>query len=506
MRNVVYLGCVVFCGTLGCDAIEPIQGEAGGGGAGFETSAELTSMSQAEASAGGATPVVEVADQAEVAMSDSASAAGASASRHHLMGLDGYPAVRYPEANPETLAKKQLGQILFWDEQLSGDDTVACGTCHMPHAGGSDPRSAEAGARLPGRDELLDATPGLLSDDRRGSPGMLACDENFAPVGDRVQVTGRKSPSALDAMFFRELFWDGRASGNFVDPDTGETLIVAVEGPTSGLTVSGALESQAMGPLMSEVEMACADPSWSALTEKLERVAPLALATQVPVELRAFIDGHGGSYPQLFAAAFEASSAPTAAASAKVITPQRVAFAIATYERSLTSDQTPWDRWNGGEAGALSAEQVRGYEVFMTEGRCALCHAPPLFTDLQFHYLGFHPADRDPGRGGLDGQDPNTRGQMKTPSLRNVGLREPGGLLHQGDGPGHDLRSVLEAYREGSFATGDTDPAADPLLGPLTLTDEDLAALEAFLREGLTDPRVAAETAPFDRPMLGGTP
>ncbi len=51
------------------------------------------------------------------------------------------PPPESPE-NPITEQKSVLGKILFWDEQLSSDDTVACGTCHIPAAGGADPRLA----------------------------------------------------------------------------------------------------------------------------------------------------------------------------------------------------------------------------------------------------------------------------------------------------------------------------------------------------------------------------
>ena len=50
------------------------------------------------------------------------------------------PPVPFPAENPPTEEKRILGKILFWDEQLSSDDTVACGTCHQAGAGGSDPR------------------------------------------------------------------------------------------------------------------------------------------------------------------------------------------------------------------------------------------------------------------------------------------------------------------------------------------------------------------------------
>ena len=52
------------------------------------------------------------------------------------------PAVIFPPENPFTESKRALGKVLFWDEQLSSDNTMSCGTCHIPQAGGNDPRNA----------------------------------------------------------------------------------------------------------------------------------------------------------------------------------------------------------------------------------------------------------------------------------------------------------------------------------------------------------------------------
>lgn len=429
-------------------------------------------------------------------------AGAASSCRHPLMGARPYLAVAHPPENPDRDDKALLGKILFWDEQLSSDNTVACGSCHRGSAGGSDPRSAGEAARLTGPDGMLDAHPSPLSDDGRGTLGIVACDPEGKRTGSKRQVTGRKAPSAFDAMFSGELFWDGRAGKDFHDPESGEVLIRGVLDPQSGRVVGGALESQAVGPFLNDVEMACAKSTWPKLYEKLALATPLSLSTRVPAELQRFIEEHGGSYPKLFERVF-GDTLKSASDPNDVINAKRIAFAIATYERRLTSNQTPWDRWNAGEAKALTKQQVRGYELFMDKGNCQSCHAPPLFMDLIFHYNGFHQIKRDPGKGGLAGGDAAELGMMKTPTLRNVGLREPGGLLHQGDGPGHDLASVMKIYNDGG-RRDEPEVAAliDPLIVPLELTDDEQAAIIDFMRNGLTDPRVKSERPPFDRPTL----
>src|SRR6185369_3724667 len=82
-----------------------------------------------------------------------------------------YTKVPFPSENPYTYEKAILGKLLFWEEQLSSDNTVACGTCHHPAAGGSDPRAETA--RHPGPDGLMSTL-----DDIHGSPGIVRCDDS----------------------------------------------------------------------------------------------------------------------------------------------------------------------------------------------------------------------------------------------------------------------------------------------------------------------------------------
>jgi cytochrome c peroxidase len=179
------------------------------------------------------------------------------------------------------------------------------------------------------------------------------------------------------------------------------------------------------------------------------------------------------------------------------VSARRVLFAIASYERQLRSDQTPWDRFNAGDSSALTPDQQAGLALFNVKARCATCHVPPLFTDNEFHNIGARAADLDPGRASVSG-DAADLGKMKTPSLRNVGLRAPGGLLHFATGSGATLRSVLSVYRQG----GAYHENIDPDVRPMNLADFELEQLLDFVQNGLTDPRAAAELPPFDRPRL----
>ncbi len=398
----------------------------------------------------------------------------------------GYEAVPFPPENPYTQEKALLGKILFWEEQISSDDTMACGTCHQAGAGGSDPRAVLAAH--PGPDGTLGN-----DDDIHGARGVKRCQIQDGEIvrvddalfGSDVQATGRKAPSYLDAMFYPDIFWDGRATSQYTVPNTGEIAIVA----------GGALESQSMGPPTSDVEMACEDRTWDDIEAKLEVVVPLQFASDLPEDMAAVLCDYP-TYPELFAWAFPDDP---------VVSAKNVAFAIATHERTLVSNETPWDRFMAGDETALTGAAKRGWEIYEDRGKCQRCHVPPSFhgdvDDNFFANLGLVDASFDTGRQQHTG-DPLDRGKFKTPTLRNVALREAGGLLHDGAGAGSSLEEVMDVYNEPPALDTNTDERmlADE---ELELTDEEIADIIEFMRTGLTDPRVETESYPFDRPTLG---
>ena len=263
----------------------------------------------------------------------------------------GLPPVPFPPGNPQTTAKALLGKALFWDEQLSSTRTVACGTCHIPGGGTADPRTLSAGSLSmhPG----LDASFGT-PDDVGGSFGVPANDAGgqYLPsaFGMSPQVTPRRTQGVIMAAYSPTLFWDGRASGEFRDPVTNAVLLPAL----------AALESQALGPFLNEIEMGHAGRTLTDLLDRVNGVAPLAMATNLPATLDGFVNGR--SYPDLFQAAF----------GTRDVTPARIAMALATYQRELVPDQSPFD------LGTMDGFARAGEQVFRLVGRCALCHVPPL--------------------------------------------------------------------------------------------------------------------------------
>ena len=378
------------------------------------------------------------------------------------------PPVPVPAENPITEPKRVLGKILFWDEQLSSNDTHACGTCHRPASGGGDPRFG----RFPGTDK------GTI-DDVWGSPGVVYMNDTGEPLehpvfGFEPQVTQRIAPSNFGALWAEELFWDGRAGSRFVDPLTGEVAIA--EG--------GALENQALDSLSNPAEMTHPGRTWEDLVDKLRQVRPLALASDLPPDMVAAL-ADNPTYPSLFQNAFGEQE----------ITPVRIAFAIATYQRTLVADQTPWDRFMSGDEAALPEQAAFGWQVFQRL-RCVNCHEPPLFTNNDFFNIGLRLIEFDTGRQGVTA-DPEDAGEMRVPSLRNVGLRTR--LMHTGE-----FGRLSEAIT--FYNTALALPGLDEIPGIGTyvfdLTGFDSYDLDAFLRTGLADPRVANETFPFDRPTL----
>lgn len=383
-----------------------------------------------------------------------------------------------PPQNPQTDAKVNLGKILFWEEQLSNTGTVACGTCHRPNSAGSDPRTlahfnvGSTASTHPGPDALLGT-----ADDIHASMGVPAhtADGGYSlsmVFQTRPQVGARKTPSSLNAGFSPQaMFWDGRADTSFADPLTGIVLIPQ----------GAALENQALMPLLDTAEMAPAAAVVGSIAGRIFDVKPLALASQIPPALALWIAGR--KYPALFSEVFGTPD----------VSPVRIAFAMASYQRSLNSNQTPFDAFLGGNTAALTPQEQRGLNVFRGTD-CAGCHAGALTSDNSFRYIGVRPAIEDLGRFNVTA-NANDRGRFKVASLRNVELRAP--FMHTGKF--NTLEEVVEFYNRG----GDfNEPNKDPRVRPRNLTQGAKADLLAFLKRPLTDPRVSAEQAPFDRPSL----
>lgn len=261
------------------------------------------------------------------------------------------------------------------------------------------------------------------------------------------------------------------------------------------------LEDQVWGPLLTRVEMDM--PSVGYVVEKVR---------QLP------------EYKGLFEAAFGGP-----------VNAERIGHALASYERTVVSGNSRFDRWYyGKQQDALNAEEQLGFQVFMGKGRCATCHLvgekSALFTDHKFHNTGlgwertmfpernnykvqlapgifvqvmgtllksFEQPQADVGRYEVT-LDPKDRWFYKTPMLRNVAVTRP--YMH--DGSLSTLEEVVEFYDKG----GIDNENKSPLLRPLKLSGQEKSALVAFMTS-LTGDNIEALTkdargAPVTLPVL----
>lgn len=416
-----------------------------------------------------------------------------------------------PTADQE--AKRVLGKILFWEEQMSADNTVACGTCHVLDRSGTDDRRS----RHPGLDGVM-----FTNDDTFGSPGVVRQGDTGVYKPDVVfefstQVTRRTAPPVINAAYAPHLFHDGRAGSVFYDPQNPNVVRIA-----SG----GALENQAVGPPMNDGEMGHELRDWNELAAKLAGATPLILAANIPPDVAAVLANPAtDSYPELFAAAFPSGLYPDNPNPAQ-ITGWKIAFAIATYERTLISDDSPWDRRMADPDNfPLPAVQEEGWQLF--NALCVECHhadngtdtgpvlTKNLFTDHLFHYIGLRPTAEDYGRAEVtcSGCTPAQmavhadRGKFKSVTLRNIGLKT--NYMHHGGFSG--LLATIQFYKNGNPGCAECMADRDPRLAaiedfmnnyPEIIPPDADQKIEAFLKHALTDPRVKYSQFPFDFPTV----
>lgn len=241
--------------------------------------------------------------------------------------------------------------------------------------------------------------------------------------GVQKKTGTRNSPTVFNSAYFEVQFWDGRAPS---------------------------LEKQAEGPVQNPAEMA---------------------HTLTGVEKKLMADP---GYRDQFAKAFGPGP----------ITYEMVERAIATFERTVVSGNSPFDRWRfGGDQKAVSDSVKRGFVVFTSpeKGNCAACHQVAkenaLFTDNKFHNIGVGVENgqvTDPGRFSVTKNEAD-RGAFKTPSLRNVALTGP--YMH--DGSLKTLKDVIDYYIGGA----NSNPQLDKNIRVLDfLSGQERADLLAFLQ------------------------
>ncbi len=235
-------------------------------------------------------------------------------------------------------------------------------------------------------------------------------------------------------------------------------------------------------PPVNDGEMAHGGRDWSNVATRVNDSKPLALAENVPSALQTWIGKR--NYAELFNETFGTPE----------VSPSRIALAIAAYERTLFSDQTPLDLANAGIT-PLTQQELNGRNVF-NNTQCNTCHAGNLLTDNTFRNIGLRPAAEDTGRFQVTANNNNV-GEFGVPSLRNVELRSS--FMH--NGRFSTLEEVIEFYNRGGDFPNQPNFQGN-LIRPRNLSNQQKADLAAFLRRPLTDNRVRNELPPFDRPHL----
>jgi len=297
----------------------------------------------------------------------------------------------------------------------------------------------------------------LFFDKRLSSSGSVSCavchdpanaftDHQPLSTGASSNIGTRNVPTILNSMFSERLFWDGRA---------------------------GSLEEQAKQPLTNASEMGMG--SYDAVVARVSAIA---------------------EYRRTFSRVFRREG----------ITIEAIVKAIAAYERTQLSGNSPFDRFIAGKQDAITEAQKRGWELFSSKAKCIECHSfstqSPFFTDFNFHNGGIGVANYNfevmvnrakeistPDVGStllahktdfselgrfLVTKQPTDIAAFKTPTLRDVELTPP--YMH--NGAFRTLLDVVRFYNEG----GQRNPYLDEKVRPLGLTDEEMNDIVEFLR------------------------
>jgi cytochrome c peroxidase len=152
-----------------------------------------------------------------------------------------------------------------------------------------------------------------------------------------------------------------------------------------------------------------------------------------------------------------------------------VAKAIATFERTIYSGNSPYDRYNAGDKKAMTAAQIRGMDIFFNKVACDSCHLGFNFTDGSYENvgIGMNKENPDLGRFGVSGREED-KGAFKTPTLREI--EHTGPYMH--DGSLKSLEDVVEHYNKG----GIKNLHLNGRIKPLNLSVRDKSDLVAFLK------------------------
>lgn len=283
----------------------------------------------------------------------------------------------------------------------------------VPHPADNEPTQAR-----------VDLGKALFFDPRLSGSGFLSCASCHNPAmgwtdglatgfGHGFQRLGRATPTVLNAAFQPLLMWDGRKNS---------------------------LEDQALGPVESPGEMNMP------LDELIKRLSSIA------------------GYLPLFEKAYPGQG----------VSKETVAKALASFERTIVSTTSPFDRWRKGDAKAVNDSAKRGFALFTGKANCSLCHQGFDFSDHGFHNIGVKSLTGTDDEGRFAHRKIKVlKGAFKTPTLRDIELTAP--YMH--NGMYKTLDEVVEHYDRG----GDVKDNLSPNMKPLGLSVQEKHDLVAFM-------------------------
>lgn len=245
------------------------------------------------------------------------------------------------------------------------------------------------------------------------NPALGWSDGLTTGIGHGMNKLGRATPTILNTAFNPIQMWDGRKS---------------------------TLEDQALGPIGADAEMNQPLPE---LVKKLSK-----------------IDG----YRAMFQKAYPGES----------ITEVTIAKAIASFERTIISTESPFDRWRSGDNSAVDESVKRGFATFTGKASCTGCHKGFNFTDNGFHNIGVKDLGAEDLGRFQQKKVRSLKGAFKTPTLRDIALTAP----YMRNGTYGTLDEVVDHYDRG----GDVKDNLSPDIKPLNLTAQEKADLVAFMK------------------------
>ncbi len=353
--------------------------------------------------------------------------------------------------NPITKEKVALGGFLFHETGLAVDakdsknkKTYSCASCHHAGAGfqaGTFQGLGEGGKGFGTRGELRVPIPGLAD----------------------VDVQPLRSPSAMNGAYQKNQLWNGQFGATHLNNGTEANWAPGTPIETNKLGFEG-LETQAIAGM--SVHRLNIDESVLTMT----------------------------AYKQLFDKVF-----PDYPESERY-TKLTAGLAIAAYERTLLSNQAPFQKYIKGQTNALNDIEKQGAIIFFGKAQCASCHTGPALNSMQFNAIGMgdlvhcpeptlKTKENDPanlGRGSFT-KNPADYYKFKVPQLYN--LKDSPFYGH-----GSSIRTIRDViiYKNNAKAenTNIAPSALDERFKPLGLTNEEINALEVFIAKSLYDPNL----------------